>query len=164
MINMEQTLLEEKVNNALRWFACQIAFIQLNHCDENYEKKSLNDIWEKFQEFFKKYINWNTLTESQCNALHFARWYSEEDASEEISCLQSEFDKGNLTKDEFNKKVANSKSIIGLRLIPIYLYPLLPIGITLTSISGKEIVFNGSNIDTDTMQGYMSWGIKPKNN
>ena len=57
---------------------------------------------------------------------------------------------------------ANSKSIIGLRLIPIYLYPLLPIGITLTSISGKEIVFNGSNIDTDTMQGYMSWGIKPK--
>lgn len=94
--------------------------------------------------------------------LEVGRWQSEEDVEEEISCLQSELDKGHLTKEEFDKKVANQKNTLGLRLIPLYLYPSLSIGITLTSIGGEEIVFNGSNIDTDIRFGYLAWGIKPK--
>ena len=159
---MEQISLEEKVNNILKWLANQIACIQVYHWDEEYKKKSLNDAWQKAQEQFKKDINWNTLTENQCNALHFGRWQSEEDIEEEISLIQSEFEKGHLTKEEFEKKVENEKNTLGLRLIPIYLYPSLPIGITLTSIDGEEIVFNGSNIDTDARFGCIAWGIKPK--
>ena len=159
---MEQILLEEKVNNTLKWLANQIACIQVYHWDEEYKKKSLNDAWQKVQKQFKKDINWNTLTESQCKALHFVRWQSEEDIEEEISCLQSELDKGHLTKEEFDKKVANERNTLGLRLIPLYLYPSLPIGITLTSIDGEEIVFDGSNIDTDARFGCIAWGIKPK--
>ena len=159
---MKQISLEEKVNNTLKWLANQIACIQVYHWNEEYKKKSLNDAWQKAQEQFKKDIDWKNLTENQCNALHFGRWQSEEDIEEEISLIQSEFEKGHLTKEEFDKKVENEKNTLGLRLIPLYLYPSLPIGITLTSIDGEEIIFNGSNIDTDVRFGCIAWGIKPK--
>ena len=159
---MKQTSLEKKVNNTLKWLANQIACIQTYHWDEDYKKESLNNAWQKVQEQFKKDIDWNTLTENQCRALHFGSWQSKEDIKEIISCLQSEYEKGRLTKEEFNKRVVNQKNTLGLRLIPLYLYPSLPIGITLTSIDGEEIVFDGSNIDTDARFGCLAWGIKPK--
>lgn len=159
---MEQTSLENKVSNTLKWLANEIACIQTYHWGEEYKKKSLNDAWQKVQEQFKKDIDWNALTESQCKALHFRSWQSEEDVKERISLIQSEFEKGYLTKEEFDKEVANEKNTLGLRLIPLYLYPSLPIGITLTSIGGKERIFDGSNISTDVRFGYLAWGIKPK--
>lgn len=115
----------------------------------------------KVQEQFKKDIDWNALTESQCNALHFGSWQSEEDIEEEISCLQSALDKGHLTKEEFDKKVSKEKNTLGLRLIPLYLYPSLPIGITLTSIGGEEREFLMAQtlvliLDLDTLHGVLS--------
>ena len=150
---MEIISLEEKVNNTLKWLANRIACIQVYHWDEEYKKESLNDAWQEVQKQLKKDIDWNALTESQCKALHFGSWQSEKGVKEEISCLQSEFDKGHLTKKEFDEKVANEKNTLGLRLIPLYLYPALPIGITLTSIGGRERVFDGSNISTDERFG-----------
>lgn len=159
----QQILLEDKVSNTLKWLANQIACTQVyKKWDEEYKKKCIDDAWQKVQEQFKKDIDWNALTESQCKALRFGRWHSEEDVEKEISCLQSALDKGHLTKEEFEKKVANQRKTIGLRLIPLYLYPSLPIGIILTSIDGKEIVFNGANIDTDIRFGCIAYGIKPK--
>ncbi len=142
----------------MKWLANQIASIQVYHWDEEYKKKSFNDAWQKVQKQFKKDIDWNALTESQCKALHFGSWQSDEDVEEEISLIRSEFGKGHLTKEEFEKKVTKEKNTLGLRLIP--LYPSLPIGITLMSIGGEEIVFDGSNIDTRF--GCLAWGIKPK--
>ena len=160
---MKELSIEEKVNNTLKWLANQIACTQVyKKWDEEFKKESLNDAWQKVQEQFKKDIDWNALTESQCKDLHFGSWQSEEDIKEEISYLQSQVDKGNLTKEEFDKRVANEKNTLGLRLIPLYLYPSLPIGFTLTSIGGDESVFDGSNIDTDIWFGCIAWGIKPK--
>ena len=159
---MEQTSLEYRVNNALNWLAGQIACIQIYNWDEETKKKHLNNAWRQVQEQFKKDIDWAALTESQCKALCFRSWQSEEGIEEEISYLQSELDKGHLTKEEFDKRVADEKNTLGLRLIPLYLYPSLPVGITLTSINGEEIVFDGSNINIDTRFGYLAWGIKPK--
>ena len=160
---MEQISLEDKVSNTLKWLANQIACTYVYKTwSEEFKKECLNDAWQKVQEQFKKDIDWNALTESQCKALHFGSWQSKEDVEEEIHILQSEFEKGHLTKDEFDKKVANEKNTLGLRLIPLYLYPSLPIGITLTSIGGEDIVFDGSNIDTDIRFGCLAWGIKPK--
>lgn len=154
--------IEDKVNNTLKWLANEIACIQVYHWNEEFKKESLDNAWQKVQKQFKKDIDWSTLTESQCKALHFGRWQSAEDVEEEISIIQSEYEKGHLTEEEFDKKVAKEKNTLGLRLIPLYLYPSLPIGITLTSIDGEEIVFNGSNIDTDIRFGCIAWGIKPK--
>ena len=148
---MEQISLEDKVSETLGWLANQIACIQVyKKWDEEFKKESLNNAWQKVQEQFKKDIDWNALTESQCKALHFGSWQSEE------------LDKGHLTKEEFDKKVSKEKNTLGLRLIPLYLYPSLPIGITLTSIGGEERVFDGSNISTDVRFGCLAWGIKPK--
>ena len=79
---MEQILLENKVNNTLKWLANKIACIQTYHWNEEYKKECLNDAWQKVQKQFKKDIDWNALTESQCKALHFGRWQSEEDVKE----------------------------------------------------------------------------------
>ncbi len=49
-----------------------------------------------------------------------------------------------------------------IRLIPIWLYGAIPVGIKLTSIGGEEIVFDGKNIDTDTRFGCLAYGIIPK--
>lgn len=89
-------------------------------------------------------------------------WQSEEDIEKEISHLQSELDNGNLTKESFDKKVTDYKNTLGLYLIPVYLYPSLPIGITLTSIVGEDVIFDGSNIDLYVRYGFLSYGIKPK--
>lgn len=159
---MKQNLLENKVNNTLKWFVNQVAEIQVYNWSEKDTKEYLNESWQKVQKQFKKDIDWSALTESQCKALNFRSWQSEEDIKEDISYLQSELDKGHLTKEKFDKKVANEKNTLGLYLIPLYLYPSLPIGIILTSIHGEEIVFNGSNISTDNRFGCLAWGIKPK--
>lgn len=159
---MEQTSLEHRVNNALNWLAHQVACIQIYNWDEEFKKERLNNAWQKVQEQFKKYIDWTALTESQCKALYFKSWQSEEEIEEEISHLQSELDKGHLTKEEFDKRVTDEKNTLGLLLIPLYLYPSLPVGTTLTSIAGEEIVFDGSNINTDARFGCLAWGIKPK--
>lgn len=159
---MTQISLENKINHTLKWLANRIAEIQVYNLDEEYKKKSLNDSWKTVQKQFKKDIDWYNLTENQCEALKFGTWQSKEDVEEEISCLQSELENGHLTKEEFDKRVAKEKNTLGLYLIPLYLYPSLPIGITLTSIGGEEIVFDGSNISTDNRFGCLAWGIKPK--
>ena len=159
---MEQISLEDKVNNTLKWLANNIAFTQICNLNEKKKKKWIDDAWQKVQKQFKKDIDWNTLTENQCRNLHFGVWQFEEDIEEEISYLQSELDNGHITKDDFDKKVANQKNTLGLYLIPAYLYPSLPIGITLTSIGGEDIMFDGSNIDLDARYGFLAYGIKPK--
>lgn len=40
---MKQISLEDKVSNTLKWFANQIAYIQVYHWSEEYKKESLND-------------------------------------------------------------------------------------------------------------------------
>lgn len=49
-----------------------------------------------------------------------------------------------------------------LRLIPIWLYKVIPIGTELTSINGEKVIFNGHNIDLDTRYGCLAYGIIPK--
>ena len=49
-----------------------------------------------------------------------------------------------------------------LFLIPLYLLPIIPIGTKLTSINGKEIIYDGTNVDNDIRFGCISYGIHVK--
>lgn len=46
-----------------------------------------------------------------------------------------------------------------LYLIPLYLLPVIPIGIRLTSINGDTVIYDGTNIDNDIRFGCLAWGI-----
>ena len=46
-----------------------------------------------------------------------------------------------------------------LYLIPIWLFPVIPIGIELTAIDGEKVIYNGENIDDDTRFGCIACGI-----
>lgn len=50
----------------------------------------------------------------------------------------------------------------GVYFIPLYLFPIIPIGLKVYSINGKEIVNDGANLDNDTRFGCVAYGIKPK--
>ena len=47
-----------------------------------------------------------------------------------------------------------------LYLIPLYLLPIVPVGTELTCISGKTVVYDGTNIDNDIRCGCIAWGIR----
>ena len=47
-----------------------------------------------------------------------------------------------------------------LYLIPLYLLPIVPVGTELTCISGKTVVYDGTNIDNDIRFGCIAWGIR----
>lgn len=49
----------------------------------------------------------------------------------------------------------------GIYLIPLYLLPILPIGIEVYCINGETIIYDGNNIDNDTRAGLLAYGIKP---
>lgn len=49
----------------------------------------------------------------------------------------------------------------GIYLIPLYLFPIIPIGLKVYSISGNEIVNDGTNLDNDIRFGCIAYGIKP---
>lgn len=60
----------------------------------------------------------------------------------------------------------NEASVLGfhkwdgdLYLIPLYLLPILPIGIEVTCISGEKIIYDGKNIDDDQRFGCIAYGI-----
>lgn len=47
-----------------------------------------------------------------------------------------------------------------LYLIPLWLLPIVPIGIELTTISGNKIIYNGSNVDNDIRFGCIAYGVE----
>lgn len=46
-----------------------------------------------------------------------------------------------------------------LYLIPIYLLPILPIGIELTAIDGEKIIYNEDFYDDETRMGCLAYGF-----
>lgn len=95
-------------------------------------------------------------------------WKNPTDTYSEIKTAQIKFleeikkhiDFSKLTKEEavelrFGKWTDESN----LYLIPIYLLPILPIGIELTAIDGEKVVYDGKNVDDDTRMGCLAYGI-----
>lgn len=91
-----------------------------------------------------------------------------EDVYTEISIAKTKFleeikkhiDFSKLTKEEalelrFGKWTDESD----LYLIPIYLLPIIPIGIELTAIDGEKVIYDGENVNDDTRMGCLAYGL-----
>ena len=62
------------------------------------------------------------------------------------------------------RKIKTSKCTNGITiyLIPEYMLPILPIGLKVIDFyDGREIVYDGSNIDDEIDNGYLSVGLIP---
>ena len=49
-----------------------------------------------------------------------------------------------------------------LWLIPLWLLPIVPIGMELESIDGDKIIYDGTNVDNDIRFGVIAYGINIK--
>lgn len=78
--------------------------------------------------------------------------------------LKEYIDFENLTEKEARELRFNwwIKDEPDLYLIPQYLLPILPIGIELTCIDGKKLIYDGHNIDTDIPFEWLPYGIRVK--
>lgn len=123
-------------------------------------RKDVGDAMTVFLDELKKHIDWDNLTHEDCDVLRFGRWQSEADVEEEISALTKELKDGKLTLQEYEKAVEEQRNTLGVRLIPLYLLPILPVGTKLVGIFGKEVVYDGKNIDTVIRMGRLAYGIK----
>lgn len=92
---------------------------------------------------------------------HFCREEINRYTDKMIEEVKKHIDFYHLTKEEavelrFGKWSDDSN----LYLIPLWLLPAIPVGITLICISGDKIVYDGKNIDIDTRFGVLAWGIE----
>lgn len=78
--------------------------------------------------------------------------------------LKKYIDFENLTEEEARELrfCQWSKEEPDLYLIPLYLLPILPIGIEVTCINGEKLIYDGHNIDTDIRFGCLAYGIRVK--
>ena len=78
--------------------------------------------------------------------------------------LKDEIDFNNLSEQEAKELQFGkwSEEDPTLCLIPIWLFPILPVGTKLTDIAGDEIVYDGKNVDNDVRFGCLAYGVRVK--
>lgn len=77
--------------------------------------------------------------------------------------IKNHIDWENLTEEDCKElRFGRWDEESGVYLIPLYLFPIIPIGLKVYSINGEEIVNDGTNLDNDTRFGCVAYGIKPK--
>lgn len=77
--------------------------------------------------------------------------------------IKKHIDWENLTEEDCKElRFGKLDEESGIYLIPLYLFPTIPIGMKVYSINGQEIVNDGTNLDNDIRFGCIAYGIKPK--
>lgn len=78
-----------------------------------------------------------------------------------LSTIRKHIDFSKLTREEaYSLGFGRWSAENDLYLIPLYLLPIIPIGIELTCIDGQKIIYDGTNVDNDVRFGYIAWGIE----
>lgn len=94
----------------------------------------------------------------------FARQEVREATQKFLEALKRYIDFENLTEKKAKELRFQkwSKDNPDLYLIPLYLLPILPIGMEVTCINGEKIIYDGHNLDTDIRCGCLAYGIRVK--
>lgn len=81
-----------------------------------------------------------------------------------LNALKNYIDFENLTEREARELRFQkwSEDEPDLYLIPLYLLPILPIGIELTCLDGENLIYDGKNVDDDIRFGCIAYGIRVK--
>lgn len=94
----------------------------------------------------------------------FCRKEIKETTEKFLDELKKHIDWNNLTVEEARELrfMQWDEDMPDLYLIPLWLLPILPIGMEVTSIDGTKIINNGTNIDNDIRFGCIAYGITLK--
>lgn len=80
-----------------------------------------------------------------------------------IEEFKKHIDWNNLTKEDcIELRFIKWNDDSDLYLIPLYLLPIIPIGLKVYCINGQEIINDGTNLDNDIRLGCIAYGIKVK--
>lgn len=154
--------MKKEIRNCLTWYANKVAETVQYPWEDSFCRNEIKESTKEFLEELKKYINFEELTEEDCKELRFGNWADAQSVAEEIARYKKELDNHKLSLEDYKKEVESVKRTIGLKLIPLYLFNLIPIGMKLICIDGKEVINDGTNLDNDIRYGCVSYGIIPK--
>ena len=154
--------MKKEITNCLTWYANKVAQTVQYHWNDSYCREEIKEATKEFLGGLKKHINFEELTEEDCKDLRFGNWADEKAVEEDIARYKTELDNHKLSQSDYEEMVASAKRTIGLKLIPLYLFDLIPIGMKLICIDGKEVINDGTNLDNDIRCGCIAYGIIPK--
>jgi hypothetical protein len=156
------------LTNVLTWWANMTAqTVAYENWSDDLSRREMKECYKKLVNDFNKnnWFDWNNLTEEDCQALGFERWASKEDADYNISLYVTQFENRDLSDEyrkKFEKAIKRNKSLVGLRLIPLWLFGMIPEGLVVTSINGEDFKFRKGKTDLDQQFGRLAYGIYPK--
>ena len=128
--------------------------------------KGLYNLYEQIKEDIG--VDWTNLNLETAEALGFMRWSSDEDIDDAIQEIKDSYAENNkvmsyLEGNTMEEKIANVERTRYLWLLPAYILCLIPEGLHLVSISGKELVYEtcpkNVSLIKDFRLGVSSWGI-----
>ena len=153
--------MKQEIINCFTWLANRVSESTIyDSWSDTFSRKDVKDAMTVFLDELKKHIDWKNLTHDDCDDLRFGRWQSESEVEERLSTFKKEVKDGKITLQEYENKVNEQKNTLDVRLLPLYILPILPVGTKLVSIFGKEIVYDGNNVDKDIRFGHIAYGIK----
>ena len=128
--------------------------------------KGLYNLYEQIKKDIG--VDWTNLNLETAEALGFMRWSSDEDIDDAIQEIKESYAENNkvmsyLEGNTMEEKIANVEKTRYLWLLPAYILCLIPEGLHLVSISGKELVYEtcpeNVSLIKDFRLGVSSWGI-----
>jgi hypothetical protein len=156
------------LTNVLTWWANMTAqTVVYENWDGDFCKKEMNEDYEKLVNDFNKnhWFDWNDLTEEDCQALGFGKWTSKEEADKDVAFYIAQLENRDLSDEnrkEYERDIERSKRCVGLQLIPLWLFGMIPEGLLVTNIYGEGFKFCKKNACTDHRFGRLAYGIYPK--
>lgn len=127
----------------------------INNTMDTKVRKYFDQFYANMKE--RNILDWDSMNTVIASRLQFKKFATDLDISSRINNIVKNVDDPEIREVEI-KKLENVRN---LYLIPLWIYPLIPSGIKITSLSGEIMVYDG-HLNMDVMYGCLGYGIHPK--